>query len=155
MSGGFNPYSLGGWGAFGAPAGQHPASSQYASFPSVYGALPGSSQFANQSSSSAGIDTETSLSFQFTGLNPDIVNCIVMGPNARYCFSISTSTSGYQSPVTSVRNERDAVVARIEWANRPVVEIEGVVPRVMASQLIPLSRDQACVSYRQCSTCSF
>lgn len=145
MSGSFNPYNLGGWGAFSAPAGQHPASSQFASYPSVFGALPSPRNATAVASSSSGSSNEAPLSFQFTaGSNTaDLLNCIVMGPNARYCFSISTNTTSHQYPVTWVKNDKDAVVARIEWQTHPVVEIENIAPRALASQLIPMSRDRA------------
>ncbi|KAJ3526645.1 hypothetical protein NMY22_g10085 [Coprinellus aureogranulatus] len=50
---------------------------------------------------------------------------------------INTRSHGYGM----TRYERP--IARIEWHTHPTVEIDNIVPRMPASQLIPLSRDMA------------
>jgi len=129
-----NPYATGGW-----PNPQNPwsvndprAQSVAVVPPSIYGALP----FA------APRQPPRMLDFQISGLNPDILNSIVLGPNARHCFSINTSPYSQHSPsVTLIRSGDGAVIGRIEWHQKPVVEVENMIPRTLASQLIPLSQD--------------
>lgn len=106
--------------------------------PSIFGALP----FAAPSEQSP------LLAFQFTALNPDILNCIVLGPNARHCFSISTSAPTFGQPaMTAIRNDKNEVVAKVEWHQRPVVEVKDMVPRCLASQFLPLSQDLSYVLF--------
>ncbi|KAF5329969.1 hypothetical protein D9611_010509 [Ephemerocybe angulata] len=132
-----NPYAQAGWSNPQNPWSVNDNSAQFpAAPPSIYGALP----FAAPRKQSP------LLSFQISGMNPDVLNSIVMGPNARHCFSIATSPASFHQPcVTVVRNDQGAPIARIEWHQRPVVEVENMIPKTMASQLLPLARD---MSYR-------
>jgi hypothetical protein len=132
-----NPYAQAGWPNPGNPWSVNDGGSRFPAVPpSIFGALP----FAGRR------DPSPLLSFQFSGLNPDILGCIIMGPNARHCFSITTTPPGSGQPsVTLVRNDKNAVVARIEWHEHPVIQVENMIPRSMSSQLIPLSQDMSYV----------
>ncbi|EAU89308.1 hypothetical protein CC1G_03573 [Coprinopsis cinerea okayama7 len=132
MSGINNPYAQGGWVNPQNPYSINDPRGSGAPPPSIYGALP--------YSQSQG--PPRFVEFQFTGLNPDVLNCIVMGPNARHCYTIATSPASSNSPsVTGIRNDRGVVVAKIEWYQRPSVEAPEFLPKQYAGQWMPLSND--------------
>lgn len=125
---GNNPYALAGW-----PNPQNPLSvTANPWFPNApqgptFGALP------SPTNSSSG-----RYSFEFTPVNPNILNCTVVGPGNNIYFRIVTTNDG----VTTIFKPRDQAMARIEWGGELAVEIKDVVPRQRVSQWLPLSADQ-------------
>ncbi|TFK26551.1 hypothetical protein FA15DRAFT_588045 [Coprinopsis marcescibilis] len=125
-----NPFAQGGWinpqnpWSTGSSSGGPP--------PSIYGALPSASAHS----------PPKFVEFQCVALNPDITNCMVLGPNARHCFVVATSPASSATPsVTLLRNDRGEDVARIEWYQRPSIEARDLFPKQYVSQFLPLAHD--------------
>ncbi|KAF9258403.1 hypothetical protein L218DRAFT_877186 [Marasmius fiardii PR-910] len=124
-----NPFAQGGWTGSGS-------SSQYPE-PSIYGALP----FSAGSSSSP---NDSILTFTFTSFDPNITNCIVLGPNSRPFFRIidNSPSTGF----TLFQNNEGRSIAIIEWMrSATVVEIRDIVQKQLVSSWLAVSQDR---SYR-------
>ncbi|KAH6917884.1 hypothetical protein BKA70DRAFT_1245628 [Coprinopsis sp. MPI-PUGE-AT-0042] len=123
---GINPYAQGGW-----DNSQNPWLS---SAPSIYGALP------NAPAKSAPKFVE----FQCTALKPDILNCVIFGPNARHCYSITTGPASSTKPSTTViQNTQGASIARVEWHQHPSVEAANILQKQYVSQFLPMAQDMS------------
>ncbi|KAF6758448.1 hypothetical protein DFP72DRAFT_1105195 [Ephemerocybe angulata] len=128
---GSNPYAQAGWSN-----PQNPLSvAAYPWFPNAaaqgptFGALPASTVNGSR------------YTFDFTPVQPNILNCTVIGPGHDVYFRIVTTNDG----VTTILKPRDQTLARIEWGAESVVEVRDIVPRQRASQWLALSGDK---SYR-------
>lgn len=128
-----NPYAQAGWVNPENPWSiNQPQPGRLGGAPSVYGALP--QLLVGQT------NRPDLLEFQLSGFNPDILNCIVMGPNARHCFSVTTGPpSAQRAACTFVKNGTGNVVSTIEWDHTPIVQVTGMVSKCLASALISLS----------------
>jgi hypothetical protein len=125
---GNNPYAAGGWynpqNPLSINGGGHPMFPNAAP-PPTFGALPPASY------------TTSTLKFEFTPAQPDILNSTVNGPNGTTYLRIAT-----QNGVTVITKPRNESLARIEWQATPIVEIRNVIPKANASQWLRLSQDQ-------------
>ncbi|KAL4269437.1 DUF6593 domain-containing protein [Pleurotus pulmonarius] len=118
-----NPYAHAGW-----PNANHNAVNISGNAPpSVFGALP----FSGPSSRAA------VLAFTFVNFTPTIMNCIVMGPDGKPYYRISTDNPA--GGFTTIQGAAGQNVAVIEWRTVPLIEIHGVVPRQPVSQWVALS----------------
>lgn len=117
MSFGMNPF-----GAWADNAG--------GSSPSVFGALPYPSDpaYANMTS------------FFFTSLNPNILNCTVVGAQNRPQYTITTD--GQMAGYTTIKNSSGQTVSLIEWQSRPMIEIRGVLPKQNIRSWLALNSDK-------------
>lgn len=129
-----NPYAQGGWYNPENPMSINPrVSASYV--PSVFGALP-------VLDSGTG---ERSLTFQLVPNEPDILNCSIFAPNGNPYIEI---TSDYSSaPCTYFRKRDGTVLAYIEWSQRPMVCIPGILDKVPVSRWLALSADKRYVAW--------
>ncbi|KAJ7306911.1 hypothetical protein DFH08DRAFT_793059 [Mycena albidolilacea] len=121
----FNPYALGGWTA--AANLNADSARNTVPQPSIFGALP----YPTQDPPSMFI------SFRFTSFSPSILDCTVVGPQAKTHFHISTDipTPGF----TTIFNADNEPMTIIEWLPNPVLEIRGIVPKQRVSEWLVLS----------------
>ncbi|KAF5340866.1 hypothetical protein D9757_015136 [Collybiopsis confluens] len=117
-----NPYSQAGWGSSN---GSSPV-------PSIFGALPFSSTASGPSLHQ----------FQFTSLNPDVLNCTVIGPQSKTYFRILDNTPSQD--FTLFQNRDGKSVAVVEWRRAPgtVVEVRDIIRKQLVSAWLPLSADR-------------
>lgn len=111
----------------------------YAEPPSILGVLPMSTSHSHSHSHSHSPFSHSSSTshhiFEFTNLNPTILNSVVTATSAtRPAFRISTDKGGGVAGYTTVKDGEGRSVALIEWAGSavPSVEIRGVLPKVKA-----------------------
>ncbi|KAJ3717056.1 hypothetical protein C8R42DRAFT_588095 [Lentinula raphanica] len=119
-----NPFSQAGWASSSGGHGSAP--------PSIFGALP----FASSPSAS------TIYKFRFTDLNPDILDCTVVGPSSVPYFRV---TNNSPSPnFTLFQNREGKSIAVIEWRDStgPVVEIRDIVRKQFVATWLQLSSDR-------------
>ena len=97
----------------------------------TFGALPGAESLP-----------QSALTFEFRDMSPDILNCVVYGPNRRRVFEIRTSGSW------TVVLKQGGAVGNILWGplQQPQVDVVGVVPRMAATEFLKVSRDQKWVT---------
>ncbi len=116
-----NPYAQGGWsnpannlsvndGSWGTLLPQAP----------TYGALP---------SSTSGTPPST-LTFYFTEFNPDLLNCVVVGPQSKVYYKVIPGPPG----LTYVQKPDNSSILCIEWQQHPMVEVRDIVPREAVGQ---------------------
>ena len=121
-----NPYAQVGWAGTGN-------SNRSAPIPSIFGALP--SPFHSS-------PTPNSIHrFEFTGSNPDVQNCTVVGPQSKTYFQILNNTPSQNS--TLIQNGDGASIALIQWAHSSgaLVEVRDIIRRQLVAQWLPLSED--------------
>ncbi|KAJ7625741.1 hypothetical protein FB45DRAFT_1030076 [Roridomyces roridus] len=99
--------------------------------PSIFGALP----YPTPDGA-----TPTFFSFRFTSFNPNVLNCVILGPQSRPHFRIVTDTP--LPGVSVLQNSNGQNVALVQWHRHPEIEIRGVVNRQRTSAALTLSRDQ-------------
>ncbi|TDL15927.1 hypothetical protein BD410DRAFT_816845 [Rickenella mellea] len=111
----------------------------YAEPPSILGVLPMSTSNSHSHSHSYSPFSHSSSTsqhvFEFTNLNPTILNSIVTATSAtRPAFRISTDKGGGVAGYTTVKDGEGRGIALVEWAGSavPSVEIRGVLPKVKA-----------------------
>ncbi|KAF9477801.1 hypothetical protein BDN70DRAFT_945970 [Pholiota conissans] len=121
-----NPYAQAGWYNPQNPHSindgpWHPNSS----YPPTYGALPP-------------LDDKPAsvLTFTFTSFNPDLFNCVVVGPKDRKYFEVRTQDN---NTIISKPGEQ---FASIQWARHPTVEARGILSRQLTKDFLKLSSDQ-------------
>ena len=122
-----NPFIQGGWyGQSPFTVGPDGAGTP----PSAFGALPGGSEPS----------PENATVFMFINPNPNILNSIVVDSSNRPIYKVTTNSSleGY----TQFKDVENKAVALIEWIAQPKVEIRGSLPKVVASEWIPVTADQ-------------
>ncbi|KAJ7806874.1 hypothetical protein B0H14DRAFT_2381729 [Mycena olivaceomarginata] len=121
----FNPYALGGWSS--AANLNADSTRNTVPQPSIFGALP----YPTQDPPSMFI------SFRFTSFSPSILDCTVVGPQAKTHFHISTDipTPGF----TTIFDTDNEPMTIIEWLPNPVLEIRGIVPKQRISGWLALS----------------
>ncbi|KAJ7635097.1 hypothetical protein FB45DRAFT_743407 [Roridomyces roridus] len=121
-----NPYN--GWSDSASRSG--------APRPSVFGALP----VPDASRRHAALTT-----FTMTSLDPTVLNCVVVGPQGRVQYRVSTDDTlpGY-TVIKRLPPPREArSIALIEWHPRhPRVEVRGSVPKQDVRDWLRMSRDQ-------------
>lgn len=128
-----NPYAQGGW--------YNPANPQSINTersgntrnvqPSILGALP--YPFPTTASQH--------LVFHYTYSTTSILNCSVYGPASKKYIEVVTDLN--RAPhVTTLRKYDGDVLAVIEWQQKPVVEIVGLLPRQYVARWMPLSPNQ-------------
>ncbi|KDR69073.1 hypothetical protein GALMADRAFT_77790 [Galerina marginata CBS 339.88] len=76
--------------------------------------------------------------FTFTSFNPDIRNCVVLGPNDHNFFTVHTN--GSITTVLKANNPSPAAVIR--WVQHPTVEAADGLAMQRANDFLKLSRDQ-------------
>ncbi|KAL0947815.1 hypothetical protein HGRIS_013886 [Hohenbuehelia grisea] len=126
-----NPYAHAGWPnpnpnavGRGSGGGSIP--------PSLLGALP----FSAPSSPSAMIP------FRFVSMNPDLLNCTVIGPDNSVHFRIVTDNPRPGFTVVHSAQGQGQAVAVVEWKSHPIVEIRDTVPKQYMGQWLALSGQQ-------------
>ncbi|KIY49472.1 hypothetical protein FISHEDRAFT_41131 [Fistulina hepatica ATCC 64428] len=127
-----NPYAAGGWPNPGNPNSINnvPWSPSAPPQPSVYGALP----------LSVPPRTVVFQSFTFTSFSPDILNCSVLGPQARPYFRVITDTPTPGFTLIYHYNRGPAVTVT-QWSPHAVVEVRDIVKKQRASQWLALAPD--------------
>ncbi|KAK7462779.1 hypothetical protein VKT23_007363 [Stygiomarasmius scandens] len=97
---------------------------------SVYGALP---------STNPGKSSKT-LALYFSSMNPNILNCTIVGPNNEPYYYVVTDSSlpGY----TVFKGNDNKSVALVEWKRQCHVEIRDIVHKQPASTFLSLSPDR-------------
>ncbi|KAJ7108733.1 hypothetical protein C8R44DRAFT_834116 [Mycena epipterygia] len=124
-----NPYAQGGWSNSYNPNAVN--NQALGTSPSVYGALP---------YSTPPIAIPNFLRFTFSPLDGTILNALVMGPQSRTYFRISTDSTS--SGFSVVQNSKLESVALVEWRSHPIVEIQNIVSKRSSSQWLELSPDR-------------
>jgi hypothetical protein len=83
------------------------------------------------------------ISFRFTSFSPSILDCTVVGPQAKTHFHISTDipTPGF----TTIFDTDNEPMTIIEWLPNPVLEIRGIVPKQRVSGWLALSPAKRCI----------
>ncbi|KAF9065047.1 hypothetical protein BDP27DRAFT_1405070 [Rhodocollybia butyracea] len=117
-----NPYAQAGWAG----------SNGTTPLPSLFGALPFPSQ-----------PPESSIHrFKFTSFNPDILNCVLYGPQSHAYFRVLNNTPSQN--FTMFQNREGKSIAVIEWRQSPgaVVEIRDIIRKQLVSSWLPLSSDR-------------
>ncbi|KAJ3781170.1 hypothetical protein GGU10DRAFT_390819 [Lentinula aff. detonsa] len=118
-----NPYAQAQWAN---------SSSEHASAPSLFGALP---------FPSSPLRPSIHL-FHFTNLNPDILNCTVVGPKSIPYFRVSNNNP---SPnFTLFQNREGRSIAIIEWIGSagPVVEVRDIIHKQFVATWLQLTSDR-------------
>lgn len=127
-----NPYALGGWHNPANPDTINPQRSNDVQ-PSLFGALPYPYPDANKPAQH--------LLFHFTYSNASILNCTIYGPSSRKYIDIVTNLN--KLPHVTVFNRFDGEeLAVIEWHQKPIVKITGVLPQQYIANWIPISQNQ-------------
>ncbi|KAF9562370.1 hypothetical protein CPC08DRAFT_634182 [Agrocybe pediades] len=123
---GNNPYAQAGWHN---PQNPHSINScpwrPNSSLPPTFGMLP------SPQSKPASV-----LTFTFTSMNPDIYNCIVIGPNQQKYFEVRTSSGN------TVISKPGSAFAIIGWSQHPTVEANGVLSIQRTRDFVKLSADK-------------
>jgi hypothetical protein len=99
--------------------------------PSIFGALP-----SIPIAPTLPVFISDSLVLRFSG-NNNVLNCVLLGPQSRTLFSISTSGSR-----TSFQNVENAVFAVVDFAPHATVEVQGFTPRQRVRDWLRLTPDQ-------------
>lgn len=81
---------------------------------------------------------ERPISFTFA-LNPDILNCVVAGPNGLPYYRVVTNSHlpGY----TVIQDRHGKTIGLAEWQANPFVEVRSAVSKRKTGAWLPLSRD--------------
>ena len=120
---GNNPYTAGGW-----YNPQNPLSGPWRpNTPDspTFGALPGQGGAGSL------------MTFEFCSLNPNVLNCVVIGPKKRTFFSIRSTSNN------TVISKPEGAFAIIHWADRPTVEASGSIPFQRAADFLRLASDRS------------
>ncbi|KAJ7141771.1 hypothetical protein C8R43DRAFT_892557 [Mycena crocata] len=124
-----NPYAQGGWSnSQNSNASNNPP--VWGTSP-LYGALPYSTPLSA---------APTFLTFTFSPLDGTILNSLVLGPNSRTYFRVTTDSNATGFSV--IQNPKLESVALVEWRRHPIVEIRDIVSKRATSQLLALSLDK-------------
>ncbi|TFK35936.1 hypothetical protein BDQ12DRAFT_668107 [Crucibulum laeve] len=135
-----NPYAQGGWQVSQSNNNSDPPQDHYLP-PSVQGALP-----SLPSSSSPTHGQPNFVTFYFTSFNPDITNCVVIGPARKYTDILTATNPESTIECTLFQDSDGRISSMIEWIGRhPYVEVKDAVSREPVRDFIRLSADQ---SYR-------
>ncbi|KDR69066.1 hypothetical protein GALMADRAFT_1353082 [Galerina marginata CBS 339.88] len=122
-----NPYAQAGWYNPQNPHSINQRPRRPNSLTATFSALP-----------SSHYSYESVYTFTFTSFNPDIGNCVVLGPNNRISLTVRTDTSG---TIISKVNQYDAV-AVIRWEPHPTVEAASLLAPQLVGDFLKLSPDQ-------------
>ncbi|CAA7266887.1 unnamed protein product [Cyclocybe aegerita] len=128
---GNNPYAQGGWfnpenpHSINAPSWSVPAIRQ----PSILGALPRIAGGEN-----------SQLTFRLAPIHPDIFNCSLIGPSGHTILTVSSEFTE-MGAYTHFRKD-GAILATIDWCQKPTVVIHGIVNKQPISQWLSLSADR-------------
>lgn len=128
-----NPYAQGGWYNPANPQtiNTERSANTHVAQPSIFGALP--YPFADSA--------PQHLVFHFTYSTTTILNCSVYGPASKKFIEVVTDFN--KTPqVTTLKKYDGSALGVIEWQQRPVVEITGVLPRQYIARWMPLSQGQ-------------
>ena len=100
--------------------------------PSVYGALPFSPP-----SQPASI-----LTFRFVSLNPNILNCTILGPQSQPYFRVVTDMNNLHGDkaFTFVENSNGKITSVVHWS-RLSIEVTDIVPKQRLREWLALSPD--------------
>lgn len=101
------------------------------SSPSVFGALP-----SIPIAPTLPVFISDSLVLRFSS-NDNVLNCVLLGPQNRTLFSISTSGSR-----TSFKNVENTVFAVVDFGPHATVEVQGFTPRQRVRDWLRLTSDQ-------------
>ena len=79
--------------------------------------------------------------FRFTSFNPDMLNCVLQGPDSRTVVEISTDSNGY----TVFKGADRRPFATIAWgcssySTSPTVEIKGVIDEQSIAKFLKLNK---------------
>lgn len=125
---GNNPYAQGGWYNPQNPYSINGGPRAKSSLAPTFGALP---PLHNKPASV--------LEFELTHFNPDLFNCVIIGPQQRKFFEVKTSNS------TTVISKPGDTFALIKWAQHPTVEARGVLSFQRTGEFLKLSSDSTYV----------
>jgi hypothetical protein len=129
-----NPYAQGGWYNPANPQtiNTERAGNTHAAQPSIVGALPYT--FPNTGA-------PQHLIFHFTYSTTSILNCSIYGPASKKYIEVATDLN--KAPhVTMLRRWDGVILGVIEWQQRPLVEITGILPRQHIGNWMPLSQSR-------------
>ena len=101
------------------------------SSPSIFGALP-----SIPIAPTLPVFISDSLVLRFSA-NNDVLNCVLLGPQNRTLFGISSSGSR-----TTFQNVENTVFAVVDFAPHATVEVQGFTPRQRAGDWLRLTPDQ-------------
>lgn len=101
------------------------------SSPSVFGALP-----SIPIAPTLPVFISDSLVLRFSA-NNDVLNCVLLGPQNRTLFGISSSGSR-----TTFQNVENTVFAVVDFAPHATVEVQGFTPRQRVKDWLRLTPDQ-------------
>lgn len=127
---GNNPYAQGGWYNPQNPYSINGGPRAKSALSPTFGALP---PLLNKPTSV--------VEFEFTHFNPDIFNCMIVGPQQRKFFEVKTSNS------TTVISKPGETFALIKWAQHPTVEAKGVLSLQRTGDFLKLSSDSTFVKF--------
>lgn len=120
-----NPFTQGGW----APNGE------YATAPSVYGALP---SLAVSASAPRSIQPD-SVTFQFTHFRSTVLNCSVVSPQSRVAYCVVTEAT--TPSCTLWKDNEGRVIAKVQWQPTATLELRGVTQRQRVRDWLRLAPD--------------
>ncbi|KAJ6514118.1 hypothetical protein DFH09DRAFT_941203 [Mycena vulgaris] len=124
-----NPFAQSGWSnSYNPQSTNHPT---WGTVPSVYGALPYSTPPPA---------APRFITFTLSPLDGTILNSLVIGPQSRTYFRVTTdsTSSGY----SVVRNSQLESVTLVEWRSHPIIEVRDAVSKRRTSQWLALSPDK-------------
>ncbi|KAF9474789.1 hypothetical protein BDN70DRAFT_898697 [Pholiota conissans] len=84
------------------------------------------------------------ITYTFSSLDEDILDCAVIGPNGKSILDISTSLHANDAGITTFTGLNGVPYAQIEWSRSPLVEISGVIPKQKATTWIKQSASSPC-----------
>lgn len=131
-----HPYAQGGWPspASSIPVNNGARITAYPPQTSIFGALP---------SYPAAAPSQTLLTFNFVSFRPNILNCVVSGPQNKQYFRVVSNNS---TPGTTLFQRADGKnFAVVEWQQNSIVEARDVIQRQHVSQWLALSPDRRSV----------
>lgn len=84
-------------------------------------------------------------SFYFSSFNPDIMNCVVVGPQAQQLYRVVTDKNmpGY----TVIKKADGSNLSLIEWKSHPLLEIRGLLSKQPVGTWLGLSADKRLVVF--------
>ncbi|TCD70714.1 hypothetical protein EIP91_002090 [Steccherinum ochraceum] len=131
-----NPFVNGGWSQAGNGSSQ-PWGDDSDSPPSIFGALP-SLTISTTIPRSMQPD---SVTFSFTSFNTTILNCVVLGPQKRVAYRVTTEPTAPSCTIWKDNESRN--VAMVQWQPTSVLEIRGVTPRQRIKDWLRISSDKS------------
>ncbi|KAF8893228.1 hypothetical protein CPB84DRAFT_1326676 [Gymnopilus junonius] len=85
-------------------------------------------------------------SFYFSSFHPDVMNCVVVGPQGQQLYQVVTDKDvpGY----TVIKKADGSNISLIEWKSRPLIEIRGLLSKQPVGTWLGLSGDKRAMTVR-------